>query len=88
MRHDEALEVIEQDGWEARIYHDEDPMSPKEWDNVGTLVTWHRRYSFDENGAKVYGEPSQFIEAADADGLVYLPVGMYDHSGISLPTCG
>ena len=28
-----------------RIEHDEYPESPRDWDNVGTMVCWHRRYT-------------------------------------------
>lgn len=35
---------------EARIDHDPDPINPREWSNLGTLVIGHRRYAFgDEN---------------------------------------
>jgi len=27
------------------IFHDEDAESPREWDNLGTMVCWHSRYS-------------------------------------------
>lgn len=26
------------------IYHDDDPESPRAWDNLGTMACWHRRY--------------------------------------------
>ncbi len=29
----------------VRIIQDSDPMSPREWDNVGKMVCWHRRYN-------------------------------------------
>jgi len=81
---DEAVEVIEQEGFKAKIYQDEDPMSPKEWDQLGTLVTWHRRCCFDVDGQKEFGSSNDFKERAEAEGWLYLLVGMIDHSGISL----
>ncbi|SHF15500.1 hypothetical protein SAMN02745133_01946 [Desulforamulus putei DSM 12395] len=27
------------------IFHDEDAENPREWDNLGTMVCWHRRYN-------------------------------------------
>lgn len=38
----EPFEVIEYKGEEIRLYYDEDAESPREWDNVGTMVCWHR----------------------------------------------
>ena len=29
----------------VRIIQDEDPESPREWDNLGTMVCWHSRYT-------------------------------------------
>jgi len=29
----------------VRILHDPDAESPREWDNLGTMVCWHRRYN-------------------------------------------
>ena len=26
------------------IYYDDDPQSPRAWDNLGTMACWHRRY--------------------------------------------
>lgn len=43
-RNSDAVETIEQDGFVGRIFQDEDPTSPKDWDQLGTFVTWHRRY--------------------------------------------
>jgi hypothetical protein len=33
-----------------RVYADEDPQSPREWDNLGKIIGWHKRYKIgDEN---------------------------------------
>jgi hypothetical protein len=31
--------------YKVRIEPDEDPESPREWDNIGTMVCWHNRYN-------------------------------------------
>lgn len=80
----DPVDTIEKDGFTMKLYIDEDPTSPKEWDQFGTLVTWHRSYVFDEDGKKAFGEPGEFIEQAKREGWIYLPVFMYEHSGISL----
>lgn len=36
----------------VRIVQDEDPMSPREWDNVGIIVAWHRSYDLSDDGEK------------------------------------
>lgn len=80
----EAVETIQKDGFTARLFYDEDPQSPKDWDQLGRLVTWHRRCCFDQDGQKEFGSPQEFLEQAKAEGWVYLPVAMIDHSGIHL----
>ena len=57
-----------------RIVHDCDPMSPREWDNVGTMVCWHRRYSLGDNHS--YDEPRDFLinlcrKVSDEDIILY-----------------
>lgn len=84
----DPVEVIEKDGWKAGVYFDDDAQSPKEWDNVGTLATWHRRYCFDEDGRERFGSADDFMEWAKETGAMYILVGMYDHSGISLYSGG
>jgi len=29
-----------------KIIHDPDPESPRDYDNLGTMICWHRRYNF------------------------------------------
>lgn len=70
-----------------KIEQDMDPMNPREWDNVGTLVCFHNRYDLgdkkppecaDVEDAKAYAE--QVVKA----GGVVLPLYLYDHSGITI----
>lgn len=40
--------IVEQEFMDEKavltIFHDDDAQSPREWDNLGTMVCWHRRY--------------------------------------------
>ena len=36
----------------VRIVHDQDVESPREWDNVGRMVCWHRRYNLGDEQPK------------------------------------
>lgn len=66
-----------------RIEIDSDPESPREWDNLGVIATWHRRYVLGDE------QPSEEAPSYIKDlpkGTVILPVYMYDHSGITLST--
>lgn len=42
----------------VRIIRDSDAESPREWDNVGTMVCWHRRYNLGDKQEK--GDPNNW----------------------------
>lgn len=66
-----------------RIDIDSDPVSPRDWGNLGVIATWHRRYTLgDEQPTE---EAPEFIENLP-EGTIVLPVYIYDHSGITLST--
>jgi hypothetical protein len=76
------------------IVHDDYPESPREWDNLGTMAIFHRRYEFgDENipfssdDFNSWSEMEQHIWNKEKAG-VCLPIYMYDHSGITINTTG
>lgn len=76
--------TLELGGYKAEISVDEDPMSPREWDNVGTLwVT--SRCPYDLADVKA-GDAEEVDEIIESDDYLSLPVYIYDHSGIRLST--
>lgn len=85
----EPIETIDKDGFTLKLYPDETPDSPREWDNAGAMVCWHRRYSLgDIDGKKEYGGNEDFLAwwQANGKGGVILPLYLYDHSGITMST--
>jgi len=84
-------------GYRIRIEPDEDAESPREWDNLGTMMCFHRRY---ELGDKNLGYKSSDYKGWDEllAGIVMryrkdeggveavLPLYLMDHSGLSLNT--
>lgn len=85
----------------ARIEYDDDSaMNPRDWDNLGTIVAWHRRYTLgDEQPSEgVEGWKERITEWEEGDEetarerfdrlFVSLPVYMLDHSGITINTTG
>lgn len=72
------------------IVRDEDPVDPrKEYDNVSTLLCFHKLYSlgddnpFDSSRYNSWEEFSRAIKALYNPVVMY-PVYMYDHSGLAL----
>jgi hypothetical protein len=67
-----------------KIYQDDSPDSPREWDNLGTMACFHRRYNLgDKHQFEDPGELLTFLKQSKAP---YLPLYLYDHSGISMST--
>ena len=99
----DVLETIEfKHGVVARIFADEDPQNPRENDNVGVMVCWHRRYNLgDKHGFKsprdlwlrlagADGDDERTTDdlqtAAEARGYVILPLYLFVHGGITMAT--
>lgn len=74
-----------------RIFHDDCPDSPREWDNIGTMVCFHNRYKLGDNtdyrkeDYNSWGELKQGIIENEGE-CVILPLYLYDHSGITIST--
>lgn len=43
----------------VEIHQDSDPMNPREWDNVGKMVCWHRNYLLGDEQPKC--SPSEYL---------------------------
>lgn len=65
------------------ISQDDDPESPREFDNLGTMVCWHKRYSLGDG--KPDCDASEF-NPNDSSYAICLPLYLMDHSGISIST--
>lgn len=74
-----------------RTFYDECPRSPREWDNLGTMVCFHRSYSlgdkhdYDSNDYNGWDEMEKDIIKNEKVGVI-LPLYLYDHGGITIST--
>lgn len=53
MTRENEVEQFEHNGYIIRILYDIEPGSPREWDNVGTMVCWHNRYNLGDEQPKL-----------------------------------
>ena len=88
------VEEFIHEGVPVTIYQDDDPGdTPRDWCNVGEMVCWHRRYELGDR------QPEGVeVDALERGGMrllaryltlfggatVVIPLGLYDHSGISM----
>src|SRR3989304_932775 len=68
-------------GYVIKIWQDEMPENPREWDNIAHFYFWHRHYDIgDKHSYSV--EEFQEIAKKHKNKWFAFPVTMYDHSGI------
>jgi hypothetical protein len=79
--------------YKIEVIQDESPSSPREDDNLGTMVCFHNRYDLgDEHNYKSgdyngWDEMEKNIIKNENVGVI-LPLYLYDHSGITMNTTG
>ena len=92
MYNEYVVEEYERNGHTVKILVDVEPESPRDWDNVGTMIVKHPRYNlgdrpFDSDeeaamhrGFDVFSRYMRLVHKAK----VVLPLSIYDHSGLSM----
>lgn len=74
-----------------KVVHDSSADSPRNWDNLGTMICFHGGYdlgdkhSYDSDDYSGWEEMKQAI-IKEENPAVILPLYMYNHSGISIST--
>jgi len=78
-------ETIEYRGYQIEVIQDNDVCeSPRDWDNLGTMVCFHRGYNLGDKHS--FDDSYDFIEFAKEEKPIMLPLYLYDHSGITMRT--
>ena len=88
-----VIETIEYKGYEIEIHRDEDPESPRDWDNVSLMICFHKKYTLGDEHDYQHDNfdgwdavEAQLREDYEVEAL--LPLYLYDHSGITMNTTG
>ena len=73
-----------------KIHSDPFPESPREWDNLGTMVYGHRKYCLGDKQARNlehYTDWDNWFEGEiGSKNAIALPLYLYDHSGLVINT--
>lgn len=86
----QAIETFQHNGCTVEIFPDDSPESPRDWDNCAVFVCFHRRYDLgdSEHGYRHedYSGWADLRAAIERDHrpAAILPLGLIDHSGISI----
>lgn len=87
----EAIRTYKKGELVLRIWHDEDPEDPRNGDNLGTMVCFHRNYTLgDKTGLDFerFGGWDAIEEhlRKEENAEVVLPLYLLDHSGVTMRT--
>lgn len=75
--------TVSDGGNKLQVFRDEFAESPRQWDNLGKMVCWHRRYNLGDKHD--YEDPQAFYGSEEyKNAFVILPLYLYDHSGITI----
>ena len=89
----DTVDEVKYEGYDIKVYQDECPNNPREDDNLGVIICFHKRYKLgDENklNSEMFGgwdELEKYIRK-ELKASVVLPLYLYDHSGITINTTG
>ena len=80
----DIIETIEYKDYKIQLCYDTFPDNPRNWDNLGVINCFHKRYNLGE--AHNFNEPQELIEwiEANQDKIYYLPLYMYEHGNITI----
>lgn len=83
MRENEAIYTEKKNGLTIKIYQSEYHESPREWDNLGLMVCFHRRHELGDKHTMSIEEAKELMQSKD---IVSLPLFLYEHSGMTIST--
>lgn len=81
-------ETYEHNGLTITIHDDEGSESPREWDNVGTMICSHRNYNLGDEQLQAdefdgWEDVKKYLKK-ERKASIILPLGLYDHGGITM----
>jgi hypothetical protein len=87
----EAINEKKVGNYLIEIFPDNNPDDPRNWDNLGKMVCFHKRYSLGDNHDYNHSDYNSWDEMEKAivkneNVAVILPLYLYDHSGITIST--
>ena len=66
------------------IHTDDDAESPRQWDNMGTMICSHKRYTLGDDMVESAEELNEILR--EEKPVIHMPLYLYDHGGITMST--
>jgi hypothetical protein len=82
-----SIETVEYRGYKIEIDTDDDHISPRDDENLGTMICFHNRYQLGDKNIEKF-DIEDIKKIADSKDYISLPLYLYDHSGITMNTGG
>ena len=81
------METIKYKGYTINIIQDEEARNPREdfEESYSKMICFHNRYDLGDKHSYTKEELTTMIKSGD---YIYLPLYLYDHSGITMNTTG
>lgn len=77
-------------GYRVEVCSDDYPDDPRTWDNLGTMICWHRSYDLGDKQAdsNYYESVEDMLKGLEEDygDILVLPLFLFDHSGLRMST--
>lgn len=86
---DYTIKEFDVKGLKVKIVFDPDPQNPREWDHLGKMVCFHKRYTLGDKHSRKPEDYSGWGELRDAlieqeGAVLILPLFLYDHGGLRM----
>jgi len=84
----EKYKTFTKDDLTLKIYYDESAESPRDWDNLGTMIYKNSRYTLGDEQSDFNGSFEEFRDylIKERKAVIIMPIFLYDHSGITIST--
>ena len=74
--------------YKVKVVQDNYAENPREWENLGTMICFHRRYNLGDKHSYSSSQDETFLALKKRKDVYWLPVYLYDHSGLTVNTTG
>jgi hypothetical protein len=82
--YNDCIDTIEYRECIIKIYPDNDAENPRSWDNLGTMVCFHRDYDLSDKHN--FSDSQELLDYLKRNKTINLPLFLLDHSGLRMST--